>query len=165
MDGFPEHVIQDLDDFLVNERVVIDRPYRVPCSAATQPKCLGSAPVRSSDRPGDTGMRVSWIEPHDNVVRLHERYGPLTVPGGDIDCWQGTLTDDDRVHELDRHVLSVRNTAARSEREQTAPAGESPSHFVTCRCELIGLPFEKPPGHLIAIGQLTLEHVMKGIHR
>jgi hypothetical protein len=68
------------------------------------------------------------------------------------------------MHELDRHVLGVRDAAAGSEREQTTAAGELPSHFLTCRREPVGLALEKPPGNFIAIGQLTPEHATKGIH-
>jgi hypothetical protein len=69
------------------------------------------------------------------------------------------------MHELYGYVLGVRDAAAGSERQQTAPAGESTSHFLTRPRQPVSLTFKKLPGYLIAVAQLTRQLVSKWIHR
>jgi hypothetical protein len=100
--------------------------------------------------------RVEAPAPRD----AHERRGV----GDQGQGGQRPLADDDRVHELDRHVLGVGGGAAVAEGQELAAAGEALRHGVAGAGDALGV-LRKVESRLAALVERGLHDLGEHLRR
>src|ERR1700688_3832000 len=105
--ALPQRVIQNLDHFLMYERILFAGCYRVEPMWTGQRKCHGLAFLSAFQ-----GGRHFWIafrrtKAHDHIVRLQEYIKPRPEKQRKIKRWERPLANYDGVYKLHRNVLRV----------------------------------------------------------
>jgi hypothetical protein len=155
----PEHVVERLDELLVNGRVS-RRRLELPLGADRRERERQAAALpRDRERRGD----LAGAEADSDVVGLREEahlLGQRPTLAGEPDRGQGALADDDRVHELDRDVSGVRACGRRSpEGDQPTPTSEPLGHAMAEPGQALGLGVEELRVRARALGQTRDEQV------
>ena len=129
--GFPKRVVEDLDHFLVDERILRGgvRTRRSPSVPATRTSWR-RARVRHIQRGPHFRIALGRAEAHHDVfgARMASSHGRKA--SGQVQSRQRALADDHRMHKFDRDVLCVGGVRAAPKRQQTAPMQEAFGHFM-----------------------------------
>ena len=126
---FPERVIEDFDDLLVDEGVFRDRGRGVRAFEAGQGKGHGSALVGRAECRPNLEIPVGRTEAHDDIVRVKKNIEPGSEFERKIQGRKGTFAHDDRVYKFHGDVLSVGRVRTSSEGEQAAATEKAIGHF------------------------------------
>src|SRR5580704_8827334 len=124
----PQGVIEDLDDLLMNEWIL--RCVGAVVIAFRAGKCHGhrSAAGGVIEGCGNFGIAFRRAETHYDIVWVKNGVEPGSKTDREIEGRQRALADDYRMHELDRHMLSIRGIRATPECQQAATAQETLRH-------------------------------------
>ncbi len=127
----PEHVVEDLEDLLGDERIVVRRGERVlsrlPRQGERQRAPLPRRPRAPAPpprpRPGNAKpITMSSGRSNDRQTRLEVR--------AQVQRRQRPLADDHRVHELHRDVLGVGGGGPSTEGEEPPACQKAARHLV-----------------------------------
>ena len=155
--GFPQRVIQNLEQFLVHEGIVGDRRRRVPTASARKRKGHRAAPGSTVERGQNIRIALGRPEPHDHVVRVQAAVEPGAIVDRHVQRGERALADDHRMHELDGNVLRVGRIWAATEGEQTATPEEPLRHLVAGLGQPHGLASEERLVNVVAPQQLPFD--------
>ena len=129
MHSFPERVVENLNEFLVDERVFRSGGGEIGAFDSGKSKGHRVALARKLKRVPDFGIALGRTETHDHVVGLHKRLEPGFKGEGQIKRWERAFSDDHRVHEFDRNVLGVGRIRSTSESQKASAAKKALGHF------------------------------------
>src|SRR5579862_5610826 len=73
MHSLPERVVQDFDDFLVDEGILVGGGDTIVRVVSGEREGLRSSLARHSQRPQDVGIALGGTESHHDVVRPRDR--------------------------------------------------------------------------------------------
>ncbi len=127
---FPQRVVQDFDDLLVDERVVTHPIDRVRAALAGQREGHRPGGFRGLEHRRDVGVALGRTEPHHDVLGAQNRRHPRAKVHRQVQRGQRPLADDDGMDELDRDMLRVRDVRPLTEREEAAAAQEPIRHLL-----------------------------------
>ena len=126
VNGFPEGVVEDLDDLLVLERM--RREFDAKRNRRRRREGRRSWRRHGGRRPGRaaiSGSPFGRSEAHDDIARAHQREPGRGRQHGKVQRGQRALTDDHRVDEFHRDVLRVGGVNAAAEGQQATAAKKS----------------------------------------
>jgi hypothetical protein len=155
----PEHVVERLDELLPH-RGVLARGLELPLRAAARREAQRQAAALAGKL--QRALGVGAEADHDVAGLEHQPrlLDQRPALARERERRQRALAHDHGVHELDRHVPSVRARRRRApEGDQAPAAGEALRHPVTYPREPLGLRLEEGPVRLRALGERALEDV------
>src|SRR6202167_6001600 len=125
----PESVIEDLDQFLLDEWIGVCRRNCVRTFETGKRKCHRSACPRCIESGPDLRVTFGRAESHNDIVGADNRFEPRPKKNGKIERREGTLANDNRMNELDGNVLRIRGIGPLPKREQAAAAKKAVGHL------------------------------------
>jgi hypothetical protein len=130
----PEHVVERLHELLPDRRVARRRLELPLCPGSGEGQGQAAALAGHAERRGRLAAVLGRTEPDRDVAGLggqRHLLAEVAPLAGQRDRGQRALADDDRVHELHRHVPRVRAGRRRPpERDQPPAAREALGHPV-----------------------------------
>ena len=128
MHTFPKRVIKDLDDLLMNERILREGLYGI----GTLPLLEERRSARSLIGKLESGSNfiVSLWRPksHHDIFGMKNRFEPGPELERNIKRWKRPLSDDHGMNKFNRDMLSISGVGAASEGKQTTSPRKSFSH-------------------------------------
>jgi hypothetical protein len=148
--GFPERVVENLDQFLMNKGVVRRGITEIGAASSGQCKRHGVTLACRVQNGPDFGIALWRAESHGDVVRLYERSQPRLEGKREIERRQRAFSNDDRMHEFDGDVLRIRGVRATAKSEEPAAAKKAFRHFAASFGQAEGFGGEEGFDELIA---------------
>ena len=102
---FPKRVVEDLDDFLMNEGMIGGGLRSIRAVRAGQGKSHSPPPPGGFEGGPYIGVAFRGTKSHHHVVRPDNRIQPRAEGGGKVESRQSAFAHDDRMNELHRDVL------------------------------------------------------------
>ena len=115
--GLPERVVENFDEFLMNEGIVRGGIAEIGAAGAWQRERHRVALLCRVQSGPDFGVAFGRTEAHDDVVRLHERFQPRFESERKIQRRQRAFSDNHRMDEFDGDVLGVCGVGAAAKSE------------------------------------------------